>query len=75
MIEGVLPTFLGVSSLTVTDLLITVAGFMVIYTTLAIIEVKLMLKYIRKGPAEEESADDPARLDERFSPAFTRPQE
>ncbi len=49
-----------------TDLLITVAGFMVIYTTLAIIEVKLMLKYIRKGPEEEESADDPARLDERF---------
>ncbi len=75
VIEGVLPTFLGVSSLTVTDLLITVAGFMVIYTTLAIIEVKLMLKYIRKGPEEEESADDPARLDERFSPAFTRPQE
>ncbi|MFP1679214.1 cytochrome ubiquinol oxidase subunit I [Alloalcanivorax sp. C16-2] len=75
VIEGVLPTFLGVSSLTVTDLLITVAGFLVIYTTLAVIEVKLMLKYIRKGPEEEESADNPARLDERFSPAFNRPQE
>ncbi|MBL7250126.1 cytochrome ubiquinol oxidase subunit I [Alloalcanivorax marinus] len=75
VIEGVLPTFLGVSSLTVTDLLITVAGFLVIYTTLAVIEVKLMLKYIRKGPEEEESADNLARLDERFSPAFNRPQE
>ncbi|MCC4309342.1 MAG: cytochrome ubiquinol oxidase subunit I [Alcanivorax sp.] len=75
VIEGVLPTFLGVSSIGVTDILITLAGFLVIYTTLAIIEVKLMLKYIRKGPEEEESADDPARLDERFSPAFARPQE
>ncbi|MFP1683103.1 cytochrome ubiquinol oxidase subunit I [Alloalcanivorax sp. C16-1] len=75
VIEGVLPTFLGVSSIGVSDILITLVGFVVIYTTLAIIEVRLMLKTIRKGPEEAESGDDPARLDERFSPAFSRPQE
>ncbi|MEY1662213.1 cytochrome ubiquinol oxidase subunit I [Isoalcanivorax beigongshangi] len=50
IIEGVLPTFLGVSSLTVTDLLISLAGFMVLYTVLAVIEIRLMITYIRKGP-------------------------
>jgi cytochrome d ubiquinol oxidase subunit I len=30
--------------------LITICGFVVIYSTLAVIEVKLMLKAIRKGP-------------------------
>jgi len=75
VIEGVLPTFLGVSSIGVSDILITLAGFVVLYTTLAIIEIRLMLKYIRKGPDEAESGDDPARLDDRFSPAFPRPQE
>lgn len=47
---------------------------MVLYTVLAVIEVRLMLKYIRKGP-EQESGDDPAKLDAGLSPAFAKSQE
>src|SRR5699024_7542654 len=54
VIEGVLPTFLGVSHLKVSDLVISIAGFFAIYTVLAIIEIRLMLKFIRRGPASEQ---------------------
>jgi len=52
VIEGVLPTAVAVSNLGVTTLLITIAGFAAIYTVLLVVEMKLMLKTIRKGPAE-----------------------
>ncbi|WP_308920208.1 cytochrome ubiquinol oxidase subunit I [Janthinobacterium sp. J1-1] len=52
VIEGVLPTAVAVSNLGVTTLLITIAGFAAIYTVLLVIEMKLMLKTIRKGPDE-----------------------
>ncbi|MDZ4356879.1 MAG: cytochrome ubiquinol oxidase subunit I [Variovorax sp.] len=55
VIEGVLPTAVAVSNLGVTTLLITLAGFIAIYTTLLIIEVKLMLKAIQKGPEVEHA--------------------
>lgn len=54
VIEGVLPTFLGVSHLNAMDLIISIAGFFVIYTVLAIIEIRLMLKFIRLGPEPEQ---------------------
>ncbi|MBB3808042.1 cytochrome ubiquinol oxidase subunit I [Pseudochelatococcus contaminans] len=54
-IEGILPTAVAVSSLGVTTLLITIAGFALIYTVLIVIEVGLMLRAIRKGP---EGMDD-----------------
>ena len=50
VISGVLPTFLGVSSLAVRDVLISLFGFIVFYTGLAVIEMYLMVKYIRLGP-------------------------
>ncbi|OGT52086.1 MAG: cytochrome d terminal oxidase subunit 1 [Gammaproteobacteria bacterium RIFCSPHIGHO2_12_FULL_41_15] len=50
VIEGVLPTFLGTSSLPVSDLWISVTGFILFYTALAIVEASLMIKYIRLGP-------------------------
>ncbi|MBE9605148.1 cytochrome ubiquinol oxidase subunit I [Acetobacteraceae bacterium H6797] len=50
IIEGVLPTAAAVSSLGITDLLITIAGFVLFYSTLAVIEMKLMIKAIKKGP-------------------------
>ncbi|QND54585.1 cytochrome bd-I ubiquinol oxidase subunit CydA (plasmid) [Phyllobacterium sp. 628] len=50
IIEGVLPTAAAVSNLGATSLLITIAGFVVIYTVLFIIEMGLMLRAIRKGP-------------------------
>ncbi|MEQ9695006.1 cytochrome ubiquinol oxidase subunit I [Shimia sp. SDUM112013] len=49
-VDGVLPTALSVSHLSVADLLITLAGFVAFYTVLFIIEMSLMVKYIRKGP-------------------------
>ncbi|MCO5734258.1 cytochrome ubiquinol oxidase subunit I [Rhizobium sp. SSA_523] len=49
-VDGVLPTALSVSELSVTELALTLAGFVAFYTILFIIEMGLMLKYIRKGP-------------------------
>jgi cytochrome d ubiquinol oxidase subunit I len=49
-VDSVLPTAMSVSSLGVTDLLITLAGFVAFYTVLFIIEMGLMIKYIKKGP-------------------------
>lgn len=60
IIEGVLPTYLGVSSLTVGQLLTTVVGFVLIYSALAVVEVWLMVKYVRKGPDMPEPSPRPA---------------
>ncbi|MCB1518478.1 MAG: cytochrome ubiquinol oxidase subunit I, partial [Hyphomicrobiaceae bacterium] len=49
-VDGVLPTALSVSSLGVTDLMLTLLGFVAFYTVLFIVEMGLMIKYIRKGP-------------------------
>ncbi len=50
IIDGVLPTALATSELGVGSLIATIAGFTLIYGTLAVIEVKLMLAAIAKGP-------------------------
>lgn len=52
-VDGILPTALSVSHLSVSDLLLTITGFVVFYTILFIIEISLMLKYIRRGPQED----------------------
>ncbi|NVK45383.1 MAG: cytochrome ubiquinol oxidase subunit I [Rhodobacteraceae bacterium] len=49
-VDGVLPTALSASHLSITDLLITLAGFVIFYSVLFIIEMGLMIKYIKKGP-------------------------
>ena len=49
-IEGVLPTALGVSSVSVTQVATSLAGFVIFYTALAVVDAVLMLKYVRKGP-------------------------
>ena len=61
VIEGVLPTAVAVSNLGVKTLLLTIAGFVAIYSVLLVIEIKLMLKTIRKGP-DETPAPSPAPL-------------
>ncbi|VCU69857.1 Cytochrome bd-I ubiquinol oxidase subunit 1 [Pigmentiphaga humi] len=48
-IEGVLPTAAAVSSLGVGTVLTTIVGFAALYTVLIIVEMKLMLRAIRKG--------------------------
>jgi len=50
VIQGILPTFLGTSSLTTTALYISIAGFVLLYSLLAIVEIFLMVKYIKLGP-------------------------
>ncbi|TPN80702.1 cytochrome bd-I ubiquinol oxidase subunit CydA [Mesorhizobium sp. CU2] len=58
IIDGVLPTFLATSELGVGDLLLTIAGFTLVYGVLAVIEVRLMLAAIRKGPEVAKVIDD-----------------
>ena len=53
-VEGVLPTFLGASSLTVPQLWATIVGFTLLYGALAVVEVRLLLRAIRKGPFAEQ---------------------
>lgn len=57
-VDGMLPTALSVSHLSVGDLLLTLAGFALFYTVLFAIEMSLMLKYIRKGPVEDVDETD-----------------
>ena len=51
-IDGVLPTALGSSSLSVAQVLFTLCGFVLFYSTLLVVDVILMRKYIRMGPVE-----------------------
>ncbi|MDX7952348.1 cytochrome ubiquinol oxidase subunit I [Lichenihabitans sp. Uapishka_5] len=56
VVEGVLPTFYAASGLTFTDLAISLAFFLVLYTSLAIVEVILMVRVIRHGPSDKALA-------------------
>lgn len=60
-IDGVLPTFLSASSLPAANLWLSVGGFVLLYSALAVVEVFLMIRTIRHGPdISDESA--PAAL-------------
>ena len=50
VVEGMLPTYMGTSSLFLRDSVITLVAFVIFYTILAIVEIYLMRKYIRLGP-------------------------
>jgi cytochrome d ubiquinol oxidase subunit I len=50
-IAGILPTNLAASNLTTSDLYLSIAGFVLFYTVLFIIEIMLMFKYARLGPS------------------------
>ena len=67
-VDGVLPTFLGASSLTVPQLWATIVGFTLRYGALAVVEVRLMLFAIKKGPFHEQETfgeTDPQQPDPR----------
>jgi cytochrome d ubiquinol oxidase subunit I len=51
-IDGVLPTFLAASGLQLHQVIISLTGFVVVYTTLAVVDVYLLRKVILKGPDE-----------------------
>jgi len=50
VIEGVLPTALGVSSTDPNNVLFSLIGFVVLYSLLAIVDLYLLVKYVRLGP-------------------------
>ncbi|CDZ75837.1 Cytochrome d ubiquinol oxidase subunit 1 [Legionella massiliensis] len=50
VVQGVLPTFMGSSSLSVSQVMVSLGGFILFYTVLAVVELYLMVKYIRLGP-------------------------
>lgn len=50
-IANILPTHLSTSSLSSGQLYASIAGFVIMYTVLLIIEMYLMLKYVRLGPS------------------------
>jgi cytochrome d ubiquinol oxidase subunit I len=54
-IEGVLPTVVAVSNLSPTTVLISLIGFILIYTVLFIIEMGVMLRAIRNGPQPDHA--------------------
>jgi cytochrome bd ubiquinol oxidase subunit I len=60
VIEGVLPTFLAVSSISAANVWITLIGFVVFYSTLAVVDVYLMAKTIGLGPAADAPDRHPA---------------
>jgi cytochrome d ubiquinol oxidase subunit I len=63
VIEGVLPTFLAVSSISAANIWTTLIGFVVFYSTLAVVDVYLMVKTVKAGPPADEPVGHPrARL-------------
>ncbi len=57
VIEGVLPTAAAVSSLGASTVLMTIIGFVLIYTVLLAIEMYLMLGAIKKGPQPDNDPE------------------
>ncbi len=55
-IEGVLPTFLAASHIPVGSVVTSLAVFILFYSVLAVIDVMLLRKYVRLGPASSTSA-------------------
>ena len=50
-IAEVLPTFLSVSNIPVSNVYASLAGFILFYTALLVVEMYLLLKYIKLGPS------------------------
>jgi cytochrome d ubiquinol oxidase subunit I len=49
-VDGLLPTFLGVSTTSATNVWMSLLGFVVFYTSLAAVDIYLMTRMIRQGP-------------------------
>ena len=60
LVFGMLPTASGVSpGTTTTELIVSLAGFTLLYGALAVVEVKLLLRSVRAGLPEVEPAGPP----------------
>ena len=49
-VDGLLPTFLGVSVTPAGNVLLSLTGFVVFYSALAVVDVYLMARTVRRGP-------------------------
>ncbi len=63
IIDGVLPTFLGVSKVPASNVLFSLLGFVLFYSALALIDLILIVKYVRVGPRaqDDNSVTQPVR--------------
>jgi len=61
-IDGVLPTFLASSSVSLAQILFTLCGFVLFYSSLAVVDFILMRKYVRMGPIEALGQDSSSAL-------------
>jgi cytochrome bd ubiquinol oxidase subunit I len=50
VIEGILPTALGISPVSYNHVLASLSGFVILYTALLIVDLYLMVKYVKIGP-------------------------
>ena len=57
IIEGILPTAVAVSNLGASTVLLTIIGFVAIYTVLFIIEMVLMIRAIKAGPEPDSKPE------------------
>jgi cytochrome d ubiquinol oxidase subunit I len=64
-IAEVLPTFLSVSSLTELDIILSLTGYVALYTVFLVIEMFLMMKYIKLGPSSLHKRRYHFEVDER----------
>jgi len=61
IIEGIMPTFMGVSSVSAGNVWMSLIGFVVFYTGLAVVDVYLMLRMIRQGPDQTPGVEPMAQ--------------
>lgn len=50
VIDGILPTFMGVSSVPTSSVISSTIFFVVMYTAMLVVDVYLMIKYVKLGP-------------------------
>jgi cytochrome d ubiquinol oxidase subunit I len=58
-IDGVLPTFLSASSISAGNVWLSLGGFVLLYSALAVVELYLMIRTIREGPTDHASTPAP----------------
>jgi cytochrome d ubiquinol oxidase subunit I len=73
-IDGLLPTALSVSSVPAMNVAISIAAFVVAYSSLFVVEMFLMVRAIRKGPGHTHAAPILSKQHPAI-PARTRPAE
>jgi cytochrome d ubiquinol oxidase subunit I len=50
VVDGVLPTFLGVSRVGIGNVWFSLLGFVIFYTALAVVDALLIVRTVRRGP-------------------------